>query len=153
MHGLWLKRKSKDQRGNNIKVNISFPSPFQLFCNLLLWSRRLCPSTVEPLANFLLILPNFLAVFNTIGITSSLNCFPHLSFRTLVFFLPHWLIFLSLLCWIILFFIIFDSLVSPTAQALDPSQAMLTSISLTQNHLLADDAKISISSSIHFLNS
>lgn len=49
-----------------------------------------------------------------------LELFSHLSFTTLVFLLPHWLIFLNFLCWSILLLCILETLLGPIAQALAP---------------------------------
>ena len=122
----------------------SSPHPYFQLLSSLLKSILSSPLKVAKSIDqfFLHTLLDFSVLFDTIGITSSINDFPHLPFRNT--FLPLSLIFLDLFRWIFLFSI---------AQALDPSSVIVTLIFITQNHLLTDDSEIYIFSPMILLNS
>ena len=120
----------------------SSPHPYFQLLSSLLKSFLSSPLKVARSIDqfFLHILLDFSVLFHTIGITSSINYFPHLPFRNT--FPP--LSLTDLFRWVFLFSI---------AQALDPSSVIVTLIFITQNQLLTDDSEIYIFSPMILLNS
>lgn len=150
MQGLRLKRKSEYQEGGNLKVNI-FPFPLLLASHSTEGQRHHSLQVAGSMGQFsVYTLDDYLTVFGTVDITSFLNCFPHLSFRTLVSsYLTSWFPQCPFLGHHLLHSL--ETVLSPAAQAFDLFSSYTHS--LLYDSKLTDESIICISSPILFLNS